>query len=63
MSARDELMAVLDVPSEELADTILSMYARELAEKIRKHDYDLGEVGAVHLAYRDAADLIDPHVR
>ena len=34
--------------------------ARELAQKIRDHDYDPGEVGPLHLAYLAAADLIDP---
>lgn len=35
---------------------------REAAKRIRDHDYDPGEVGPVHLAYQDAADLIDPEV-
>ncbi|AKZ60786.1 hypothetical protein SAM23877_p077 (plasmid) [Streptomyces ambofaciens ATCC 23877] len=42
------------------ADYMLRAYARELADRIRDHDYDPGEVGPIHLAYQDAADLIDP---
>jgi hypothetical protein len=45
-----------------LAEYILARHAHELAEKIRSHDYDPGEVAPVHLAFVTAADLIDPEV-
>ena len=41
---------------------LIRVLAHELAEQIRDHDYDPGEVGPVHLAYQDAANLIDPEV-
>lgn len=46
--------------SARFADLVLERHAAELAEKIRDHDYDPGEVGPIHLTYQDAADLIDP---
>ncbi|MFD3952200.1 hypothetical protein ACFWRC_19515 [Streptomyces albidoflavus] len=43
-------------------DRLIDNFAHELAEKIRNHSYDPGEVGPVHVTYQLAADLIDPEV-
>jgi hypothetical protein len=42
---------------------LLDIHAHELAQQIREHNYDPGEVGPVHLAFETAADLIDPEER
>ncbi|MFF5703378.1 hypothetical protein ACFY7H_12855 [Streptomyces sp. NPDC012794] len=44
----------------EKATELMNGYAHELAERIREHEYDAGEVGPVHLAFQAAADVIDP---
>lgn len=58
----DLLAAVARGHSINEARKLIADFAHELAERIRDHDYDPGEVGPVHLAYQDAADLIDPGV-
>lgn len=56
----DLLAAVTRGHSANEARKLIVDFAHELAERIRDHDYDPGEVGPVHLAYQGAADLIDP---
>lgn len=62
-AAHEQLLAAVThgrSPSE--ARKLVADFAHELAERIREHNYDPGEVGPVHLAYQDAADLIDPEI-
>ncbi|MFG3127309.1 hypothetical protein ACGFZU_06365 [Streptomyces tendae] len=56
----DLLAAVTPGRSANEARKLIADFAHELAELIRDHDYDPGEVGPIHLAYQQAADLIDP---
>lgn len=58
----DLLAAVRHGRSASEARKLIADFAHELAERIRDHDYDPGEVGPVHLAFQNAADLIDPNV-
>ncbi|GAB2717981.1 hypothetical protein [Streptomyces bullii] len=58
----DLLAAVRHGRSSSEARKLVADFAHELAERIRDHDYDPGEVGPIHLAYQDAADLIDPEI-
>jgi hypothetical protein len=60
-AAYEDLLAAV-TPGRSVAEArkLIADFAHELAEQIRDHDYDPGEVGPVHLAYQDAADLIDP---
>lgn len=60
LGALESWAAEYEHPNLRAADNLIRAYAKELAERIRNHDYDPGEVGPVHLAYQDAADLIDP---
>lgn len=64
MTARDDLLREMThnhlYMTDERAGDLIAAYAHELAERIRAHDYDPGEVGPVHLAFQDAAALIDP---
>jgi len=46
--------------SADAARDLMNDYAHELATRIRDHDYDPGEIGPVHVAFQDAADVIDP---
>ncbi|WP_159040030.1 MULTISPECIES: hypothetical protein [unclassified Streptomyces] len=46
--------------SVDAARDLMNDYAHELASRIRDHDYDPGEIGPVHVAFQDAADVIDP---
>ncbi|MFJ7269408.1 hypothetical protein ACIQV3_22650 [Streptomyces sp. NPDC099050] len=64
MTARDDLLREMThnhlYMTDERAEELVAAYAHELAEQIRAHDYDPGEVGPVHLAFQEAAELIDP---
>jgi hypothetical protein len=58
----DLLAAVSHGRSTSEARKLVADFAHAQAERIRDHDYDPGEVGPIHLAHQDAADLIDPEI-
>lgn len=59
-SLADAFWTAVNAPARTEAAAATLAFAHQLAEQIRNHDYDPGEVGPVHLTYQDAADLIDP---